>query len=82
MRWLRLEGAAVFVLSLLLYHRSGGGWLLFALLLFTPDLAMAGYLGGPRLGALCYNLAHSHTLPLALGALSLLPPSAPLAWAR
>lgn len=75
-----MEGAAVFALSLLLYQRSGGAWLLFALLLFTPDLAMAGYLGGPRLGALCYNLVHSYTLPLGLGALSLVLPSAPLAW--
>ena len=29
---------------------------------------MLGYLGGPRLGSLSYNVVHTYTLPLALGA--------------
>lgn len=63
---LRLEGAAVFALAIALYWRAGGSWLLFALLLLGPDLAMLGYLAGPRLGAACYNLIHSYVLPLGL----------------
>jgi hypothetical protein len=63
---LRLEGAAVFAASLLLYREFGGGWLLFAGCFLIPDLAMLGYLGGPRAGSVAYNAAHSYLGPLAL----------------
>ncbi len=52
---LRFEGAALLVLSILLYERHGGGWLIFALLILAPDLSMLGYLAGPRAGAAIYN---------------------------
>jgi hypothetical protein len=64
--WLRLEGAAVLALSLYLYARGGHSWGLFALLILAPDLAMAGYLAGPRVGALVYNLAHVYVGPILL----------------
>ena len=67
-RWLRLEGAAVLAMSLVLYARGGQGWLLFFALLLVPDLSMAGYLGGPRPGATVYNVAHTYVVPLALAA--------------
>ena len=38
-------------------------WLLVPLLL-APDLSMIGYLGGARLGAITYNLAHNLLLPI------------------
>jgi hypothetical protein len=65
--WLRLEGMAALLLSFALYSAHGAGWLLFLVLFFVPDLAMLGYLRGPRPGALLYNLAHTYTAPLALG---------------
>ena len=38
-------------------------------LLLVPDISMIGYLGGPRLGAVTYNLAHNLVTALvALGA--------------
>ena len=40
---LRAEGAALFVLSLFLYHFVGWGWGLFLLLFLWPDLFMLGY---------------------------------------
>jgi hypothetical protein len=58
--WLRLEGLAVFALALLLYQRAGHSLLLFAALFLAPDLSLAGYLAGPRAGALAYNLVHSY----------------------
>ncbi|WP_406063165.1 DUF4260 family protein [Micromonospora sp. NBC_00860] len=45
-------------------------WLLALFLVF--DLSMLGYLHGPRLGATCYNLAHSYTLPALLGAVAVI----------
>lgn len=63
---LRIEGAALFVLCVYLYHLTGAGWGLFLLLFLWPDLFMLGYLGGARLGASLYNLAHVEALPLVL----------------
>lgn len=64
---LRLEGLAVLVGSLVLYFDSGFGWLLLLLLFLAPDLSMLGYVGGPALGSLTYDLAHTYVLPVALG---------------
>ena len=66
---LRAEAVALFVAGVLLYLQLGGEpwWLL--LLLLVPDISMVGYLGGPRLGALAYNLVHN--LVIGLGALAL-----------
>lgn len=69
--WLRIEGAAVFALGLLLYFRVGGGWLMLVLLLLVPDLSMLGYLGGAKVGAVVYNVIHSYLLPLILFAAAL-----------
>ncbi|MCV0379630.1 DUF4260 domain-containing protein [Nitratireductor sp.] len=63
-RLLRLEGASLAVLALILYQLSGGNWWLFAMLLFAPDLTMLGYLAGPRVGAWCYNLVHAWPAPV------------------
>ena len=71
-RLLRLEGAAGFALALVLYERLHGGWLLFIVLILAPDLSMLGYLAGIRLGAACYNAAHTLVLPAALAAYGVL----------
>jgi hypothetical protein len=64
--WLRLEGLAVAALSAILYAHLGANWWLFAALWLAPDLAMLGYLAGPRLGAHCYNAVHAYLLPVAM----------------
>jgi hypothetical protein len=63
---LRLEGVALFAFGVALFASTGVSWWLFAILLLSPDLSALGYLAGPRIGALCYNLAHTYTLPAAL----------------
>jgi len=68
--WLRLEGALVFILSILLYAHAGASWWRFLLLLLVPDVAMAGYWLGARWGAVCYNAAHSYVGPVALISIS------------
>ncbi|HEX5521238.1 MAG TPA: DUF4260 domain-containing protein [Longimicrobiaceae bacterium] len=70
--WLRGEGLAVLLLSVLLYANLGRGWLLFAALLLAPDLSMIGYAAGPRVGAWAYNLVHSYAAPLLLAGAALL----------
>lgn len=65
--FLRIEGLTVFSLALAGYFvLEGPVWLLLVLGL-APDLAMIGYLAGPRFGSLCYNVFHTYTLPAALG---------------
>jgi hypothetical protein len=65
----RLEGSLALATSLWLYHLGHGNWWLFALLILFPDIAILGYLKGPRVGALIYNLGHSYLIPgtIALG---------------
>ena len=60
---LRVEGATLLILSVLLYGlNNGGGWLLFALLFLVPDLSMLGYLVGRQMGAVSDNLFHTYAL--------------------
>jgi hypothetical protein len=67
---LHLEGATVLLLSVLFYFQQGGHWLLFILLLLTPDFSMVGYLAGPRIGSISYNIAHIYLWPLTLIAIA------------
>ncbi|CAN5622679.1 DUF4260 domain-containing protein [soil metagenome] len=74
--WLRGEGLAVLLLSFALYSQHETGWLTFVVLFFVPDLAMLGYLSGPRTGALLYNLAHTYTAPVLLASAGLIAQNA------
>ena len=56
---LRVESVAIFVAGVLLYLQLNGNALWLLPLLLAPDASMVGYLGGPRLGAITYNLAHN-----------------------
>ena len=67
--FLRVEGLAVFGLSLGAYVMLDGPIWLLAVLALAPDLSMIGYLAGSRIGSLSYNLVHTYTGPLVLGAL-------------
>ena len=64
---LRVEGLWVLIAALLAYSRFGAGWGTFTLFFLTPDLSFLGYLAGPRVGAVAYNVAHSY-----IGAISCL----------
>jgi hypothetical protein len=66
--YLRLEGLAAFVGALAVYFALDGVLWLLAVLALGPDLSMAGYLAGQRVGSLTYNVFHTYTLPLALAA--------------
>ncbi len=56
--WLRAEGAATLAAGFAGFLFLGLPWWAFLLLLIVPDISMAGYLRGPRLGAILYNVAH------------------------
>ena len=75
---LRLEGAALALVAVMLYARADASWWLFAGLLMLPDLGMLGFVRGPRLGARTYNLTHTLAIPLALAAVGLVTDRAAL----
>jgi hypothetical protein len=63
---LRLEGLAMLVAGLIAYDRLGGDWLWLVPALLLPDLSAIGYLAGPSVGSLVYNLVHNWALGLAV----------------
>lgn len=65
-RWLQLEGAMLLVGALIAFSTTHRSWWLVPLVLFLPDLFAAGYLGGTRIGAHIYNVAHTTALPALL----------------
>jgi hypothetical protein len=71
---LRIEGAALAIASIYMFHRLGGNWWLFASLILVPDVGLLGYLGGTRLGAIAYNALHVTPGPLACAALGFMLP--------
>lgn len=67
--FLRIEGIAVLGIAVGGYLTLDGAIWLLVVLALAPDLSMIGYLAGPKLGSLSYNVVHTFTLPLALGAI-------------
>jgi Domain of unknown function (DUF4260) len=62
-RWLRLDGAVLFVASILLFRLTHQPWWIYPVLLFVPDIFMLGYLRSTTVGALFYNVGHTYLLP-------------------
>jgi hypothetical protein len=54
-----------------LFGSLGGWWLAVVPLLLVPDISMVGYLRGPRLGAITYNLVHNWAVGLGVLGLGL-----------
>ena len=69
---LKLEEVAMFGASIWLFSTLGFAWWWYPVLLFVPDLSMAGYLGGTRAGALVYNFFHHKALGIITFSLGLL----------
>ncbi len=71
-RILQTEGVVLLAAALAAYFAGlDEPWWLVPLLLFVPDVFMAGYAASSRVGAWTYNLAHSYPVPAMLGALAL-----------
>jgi hypothetical protein len=77
--WVRLEGLAVFAAGLVGFLALGLPWYAFALLLLVPDLSAVGYLRGPRIGAVVYNVVHDLLTGVVVAGLGLALGIVPLA---
>jgi hypothetical protein len=71
---LRIEGACIFTLAIVLYWRLGESWWLFAIVFLAPDLAFLGYLAGARAGAVAYNSLHTVAGPILVALAGLFVP--------
>jgi hypothetical protein len=70
---LKVEEAAVTMIALYFLSRFGLGlpWWAWALLFFSPDISMLGYLANRRIGAYAYNIVHHRAIALILFAIGL-----------
>lgn len=64
---LRAEGLVFALVSGALLWQSGPSLATVVIALVAPDLTIAAYLLGPRVGAMAYNAAHTTIGPIALG---------------
>jgi Domain of unknown function (DUF4260) len=76
--WQQAEGALVLAAALALYGAGDQpfAWWAAILIFFAPDLSFAGYLAGPRIGAMGYNCVHVYGFGagcMAIGTLAGLP---------
>jgi hypothetical protein len=56
---LKIEHALLFILGLYAFELLDISWWWFWGLILVPDVSMVGYLAGPRVGAISYNVAHN-----------------------
>ncbi|HEX8657707.1 MAG TPA: DUF4260 domain-containing protein [Hymenobacter sp.] len=64
---LKLEELAEALFALVVFAHMPYAWWVLPATFLLPDLSMAGYLAGPRVGAFCYNAAHHKAVALAGG---------------
>jgi hypothetical protein len=63
---IKLEEAALFLLSVYLFSLLPYKWWLFPALLLVPDVGMIGYLFNPGIGAFTYNLFHHRGIAIVI----------------
>jgi hypothetical protein len=63
---LKLEEAAMFVLSIYALALFHANWWVYLLILIAPDISFIGYAAGNKIGAFCYNLFHHKGVAIAI----------------
>jgi hypothetical protein len=79
---LHAEGLVALIAACIAYHKLSLSWIEFAMFFLAPDVSIAGYFFGKKVGALAYNSAHTYLIPFVLGLVAYfanLPLLAPIA---
>lgn len=63
---IRLENAALFMLSIYLFSLLNLDWWWFPVCLLLPDVSMLGYAAGNKTGAISYNFFHHQGIAVAV----------------
>ena len=56
----------MFGLSIYLFHQTDFAWWWYIALILAPDIGMLGYIAGPRVGAMLYNLFHHKAIAVVV----------------
>lgn len=64
---IKLEEAAQFALTIVLFAKLPFAWWLYPALLLLPDLSMIGYAINAKTGAFTYNLVHHKATAIIVG---------------
>lgn len=64
---LKTEELAEMLLAVAVFSQLPYAWWVLPATFLLPDLSMLGYLAGPRVGAISYNLLHYKGLAVAVG---------------
>lgn len=72
--WQRAEALLIFItaISVFCHFNSTIPWWASLLLFLAPDISFIGYIGGPKIGAFCYNVAHVYGLGILLFAIGMI----------
>jgi hypothetical protein len=68
---IKLEEAAMFLLSIILISRLPYAWYWWLIWILAPDLSMIAYAAGNRVGAIGYNIVHHKGVAIAVYAIGL-----------
>lgn len=63
---LKLEELVIFIAALYMFTFLDYSWWLFALLFFSPDIGILGYLINSKIGAITYNILHHKAIAVIL----------------
>lgn len=63
---LKIEELFLVGLAVYLFRQLDYAWWWYPALFLAPDLGMIGYLAGPKIGAIAYNLAHHKAIAIGL----------------
>lgn len=63
---IKIEEAAMFLFSIILFSKLSFAWWLFPALILTPDISFLGYAAGNKTGAVIYNIFHHKAVALTL----------------
>jgi hypothetical protein len=66
----KIESAALIILLLIVYAQLDASWWWLVALFLAPDLSIVGYLSGPKVGAVVYNVGHAYFTPAILAGAS------------
>ena len=61
---IKVEYVFLFISGIIAYSETEKSWWLFAVLFFTPDISMIGYLVNSKIGAWIYNFFHHYALAI------------------
>ena len=64
---IKIEEAAQFALTVILFAKLPFAWWLYPALLLLPDLSMIGYAINTKTGAFTYNLVHHKAFAIVIG---------------